>query len=64
MTRMKIGTGIHQIRPYQAHKGADLLHIEKKESTHYNAVTDRQIRVPLGDINKLRRKLRESIENV
>lgn len=58
MTRAKIGTGIHQIRPYQAHKGADLLRIEKQESTHYNAATDRQIRVPIGDIRELRRRLR------
>lgn len=64
MTRAKIGTEIHQIRPYQAHKGADLLHIDKKESTHYNATTDRQIRVPIGDIKELRRRLRGSSGNV
>lgn len=58
MAKAKIGTTIHQIRPYQAHKGADWLHIEKKESTHYSAATDRQIRVPIGDINKLRCRLR------
>lgn len=63
MTRGKIGTEIHQIRPYQAHKGADLLYIEKKESTHYNAATDRQIRVPIGDIGELRRRLRGQSKN-
>ena len=59
MIKVKIGTAIHQIRPYQTHKGADWLHIDKQEGTHYNATTDRQIRVPIGDINELRRKIRE-----
>lgn len=49
----------HQIRPWQPHKGADWLHIEEEDSTHYNPLVDRQIRVPIGDINKLRKKLRE-----
>lgn len=63
MIKTKIGTAVHQIRPYQAHKGADWLHIDRQESTHYNAAMDRQIRVPIGDINELRRKLRGSSEN-
>ncbi len=48
---------IHQIRPYQAHKGAEWLHIDN-DGTHYNPTVDRQIRVPIGDINELREKLR------
>ncbi|MBD5491152.1 MAG: hypothetical protein HDR16_03255 [Lachnospiraceae bacterium] len=64
MTKAKIGTTIHQIRPYQAHKGADWLHIDRQKSTHYDAATDRQIRVPIGDINELRRRLRGQSRNV
>lgn len=64
MTKAKIGTEIHQIRPYQAHKGADWLHIDRQKSTHYDAATDRQIRVPIGDINELRRRLRGQSGNV
>lgn len=48
----------HQIRPWQPHKGADWLHIEEEDSTHYNPSVDRQIRIPIGDINELRKKLR------
>lgn len=48
----------HQVKEWQPHKGADWLHIEWKDSMHYNPLVDKQIRVPIGDINKLRKELK------
>lgn len=48
----------HQVKEWQPHKGANWLHIEWKDSMHYNPLVDKQIRVPIGDINKLRKKLK------
>lgn len=56
----------HQVKEWQPHKGADWLHIEKKDSMHYNPLADKQIRVPIGDINKLRNSLKKGnqLENL
>lgn len=58
MIKTKIGVSTNQIKPFQMCKGADILHIEKNEGTHYSAKTDRQIRVPIGDIDKLRNRIK------
>ncbi len=41
MIKTKIGVSTNQIKPFQMCKGADILHIEKNEGTHYSAKTDR-----------------------
>ena len=41
MIETKIGVSTNQIKPFQMCKGADILHIEKNEGTHYSAKTDR-----------------------
>lgn len=64
MTRAKIGTEIHQIRPYQRHIGYDPFPNEFYDPSYvcggyYNHAIEKNIRVPIGDINELRKKLRE-----
>lgn len=41
MIKTKIGVSTNQVKPFQMCKGADILHIEKNEGTHYSAKTDR-----------------------
>lgn len=47
----------HQITEWQPHKGIEFS-FDKDESMHYNPLVDKQIRVPIGDINELRKKLK------
>lgn len=61
MAKTKIETKIHQIDPYEPLKGMDVLEIDEKDSTHYDAFTDRQIRVPIGDVDEYLRKLKGDV---
>lgn len=47
-----------QIKPFQMCKDSGPLHTKKGEIVHYNAEADRQIRIPIGDINKLRNRIK------
>lgn len=59
----KIGTEIHQVTPYQPHRGYDPFPYEFHNPSlvcggHYNHAIEKNIRVPIGDINELRKKLK------
>lgn len=41
MIKTKTAVSTNQMKPFQMCKGADILHIEKNEGTHYSAKTDR-----------------------
>lgn len=51
---------VRQINPYGVRMGEDVLQIEENESTHYSIKTDRQIQVPIGDVNEFLRRLEQN----
>lgn len=61
---VKIGTEIHQVRPYQPHNiGDNPFPYEFYDPSlvcggHYNHAFEKNIRVPIGDINELRKKIK------
>lgn len=51
----------HQIDPYKTYKGRDVLQIEANRSTHYSVKTDKQMRVPIADVNEFLRKMKGNV---
>lgn len=47
-----------QINKYGAFKGRDALKMPQNRSTHYDAVTDRQIKVPIGNVDEFLENLK------
>lgn len=58
MVKSKVETKIRQIDSYETIRGADTLVIDEKDGTHYDVVTDRQITVPIGDVDEYLHKLK------
>lgn len=48
----------HQVKEWQPHRGV-VINYEKNKSMHYNPLVDKQIRVPIGNINELRKRLKQ-----
>ncbi len=58
MLKTKLKTKIHQINPYETNKGMDALQIKDNESMHFDGRIDRQIRIPIMDVDEYLRKLK------
>ncbi len=58
MLKTKLKTKIHQINPYEINKGMDALQIKDNESMHFDGRIDRQIRIPIMDVDEYLRKLK------
>lgn len=56
--KTKLKTKIHQINPYETNKGMDALQIKDNESMHFDGRIDRQIRIPIMDVDEYLRKLK------
>ncbi len=52
MLKTKLKTKIHQINPYETNKGMDALQIKDNESMHFDGRIDRQIRIPIMDVDE------------
>lgn len=52
MVKSKVETKIRQTDSYETIRGVDTLVINEKDGTHYNGVDERQIIVPIGDVDE------------
>lgn len=49
---------IQQINPYEAYKGADALVMDDNNGMHYDQKLDRQIKIPIPDVEEYLRELK------